>query len=79
MTLDPAGVADHTGILRDPKALDAIRLALEGRGLPCVGLATGVRGAIEPVVISRAEHAAGAIGGAVGDAVDAASGRGGDR
>jgi hypothetical protein len=79
VTVDPAGVADHTGILRDPEALDAIRLALEGRGLPCVGVATGVRGAIEPVVISRAEHTAGAVGGAVGDAVDAVSGRGGGR
>jgi murein DD-endopeptidase MepM/ murein hydrolase activator NlpD len=79
VTLDPEGVADHTGILRDPDALDAVRLALEGRGLPCVGVATGVRGAIEPVVISRAEHTAGAGAGAVGDAVDAASGRGGDR
>jgi triacylglycerol esterase/lipase EstA (alpha/beta hydrolase family) len=79
VTLDPAGVADHSGILRDPEALDAIRLALEGRGVPCVGVATGVRGAIEPVLISRAEHTAGAVGGAVGDAVDAASGRGGHR
>jgi triacylglycerol esterase/lipase EstA (alpha/beta hydrolase family) len=79
VTVDPEGVSDHTGILRDPEALAAVRLALEGRGLPCVGVATGVRGAIEPVVISRAEHTAGAIGGAVGDAVDAASGRGGDR
>jgi hypothetical protein len=79
VTLDPAGVSDHGGILRDRAALDAVRLALEGRGLPCVGLATGVRAAIEPVVISRAEHTAGAVAGVVGDAVDAASGRGGDR
>lgn len=79
VTVDPAGVADHTGILRDPGALDAVRLALEGRGVPCVGVATGVRGAIEPVVISRAEHTAGVVGGVIGDAVDAASGRGGGR
>jgi triacylglycerol esterase/lipase EstA (alpha/beta hydrolase family) len=77
--VDPAGVADHSGILRDRGALDAVRLALEGRGVPCVGVATGVRAAIEPVVISRAEHTAGAAGRVVGDAVDAASGHGGDR
>ncbi len=79
VTVDPAGVADHRGILRDPRALDAVRLALEGRGVPCVGIATGVRGAIEPVLISRAEHAAGVVAGAAGDAVDAVSGPGGHR
>ena len=33
------------------------------------GIAAGVRGAIEPVVISRAEHTAGAVAGVAGDAV----------
>ena len=60
VTVDPAGLSDHSAILRDPAALDAARLALEGRPLPCVGVATGVRGAVEPVVISRAERTAGA-------------------
>lgn len=79
VTVDPAGVSDHTSILKDPKALDAVRLALEGRGLPCVGVATGIRGAIEPVLISRAEHTAGELGGAAGDAADVISRQGGRR
>ena len=37
------------------------RLALEQRPLPCVGIAAGVRGAVEPVVISRAERTAGQL------------------
>ncbi len=74
--VDPAGLSDHSSIIRDPGALDATRLALEQRGLPCVSAATGVRGAVEPVVISRAEHAAGAVGRAVGWASDALVGGG---
>lgn len=70
VTVNPAGVSDHTGILRDPAALDAARLALELRPLPCVGIATGVRGAVEPVLISRGERSAGQIGGALAHASD---------
>ncbi len=60
VTVDPAGIADHGAIVRDPAALDAARLALEDRPPPCVGVVTGIRGAVEPVLISRAEHTVGA-------------------
>ena len=71
VTVDPAGISDHSSIIRDPAALDAARLALEERPLPCVGIGTGIRGAIEPVLISRAEHTAGAISAAAGRSSDA--------
>ena len=77
VTVDPAGITDHTSIIHDPAALDAARLALEDRPLPCVGIATGVRGAIEPVLVSRAEHTAGAIGAHVGHGADSLLGDGG--
>jgi hypothetical protein len=77
VTVDPSGISDHTSIIRDPAALDAARLALEDRPLPCVGIGTGIRGAIEPVLISRAEHTAGAVGAAVGRGADVLTGPGG--
>ena len=79
VTVDPAGFSDHSGILRDPDALDATRLALERRSLPCVGLVDGVRAAVEPVLISRAERTAGEVGGAAGAAFDARFDIGGSR
>ncbi len=71
LTVNPSGFADHSAIVRDPGALDAARLALEGRSMPCVGVAAGVRGAVEPVLISRAEHTVGEVGGALGATADA--------
>ncbi|HEY3722420.1 MAG TPA: peptidoglycan DD-metalloendopeptidase family protein [Acidimicrobiia bacterium] len=62
VTVDPAGIADHGAIVRDPAALDAARLALEDRSPPCVDVVTGIKGAVEPVLISRAEHTVGAAG-----------------
>jgi hypothetical protein len=76
--VNPAGVADHQRVVADPAAVDAVRLALEGRPPPCVGLVDGVRGAVEPVLISRAERTAGEIGRAAGSAVDRVE-RGGAR
>ena len=61
VTVNPDGISDHTGILRDPAATAAVRLALEGRAPPCVALVDGVRGAVEPVVISRVEHSIDAL------------------
>ena len=40
------------------------------RPLPCVGVAAGVRGAVEPDVISRIEQQAGEKAGRLGDRVD---------
>lgn len=79
VTVDPAGITDHSAIVRDPRALDAARLALEDRPLPCVDVVTGVRGAVEPVVISRAEHTAGDAGRLAGQAADEATSEGGSR
>jgi hypothetical protein len=59
VTVDPDGLTDHGAIVHDDAAMTAARLALEGRGPPCVGWTEGVRGAIEPVLISRIEHAGG--------------------
>ncbi len=64
-------VNQHRAIVSDPDALRAVRAALEGRAPPCVGLATAIRSAVAPVVISRVEHtigsgAAAALGGAIG-------------
>jgi hypothetical protein len=50
---------DHTNIPRDPKALQAVRAALEGRPPPCVGTGDGLRGALMPVLISRVERGLG--------------------
>jgi pimeloyl-ACP methyl ester carboxylesterase len=78
-TVNPPGLSDHSAILRDPAALDTARLALELRPLPCVGVATGVRGAVEPVLISRAEDVAGRAGGALGRGFDLLLGKGDSR
>jgi hypothetical protein len=71
ITVDPAGVTDHSSIVDDPKAMAAARLALEQRALPCTSWRDGVRGAIEPVMISRAEHTLGAVGKRAAQIVDA--------
>jgi hypothetical protein len=76
ITVNPPGPMDHSAIYGDPGALDATRLALELRPLPCVGTADGVRGAVEPVVISRIEHEVGEKAGTLGDSVDFLLGRG---
>jgi hypothetical protein len=79
VTVDPAGTSDHRRILDDPRSVDAVRLALEGLGAPCVGIVDGVRGAVEPVVISRAERTGGSVGRTVGRAADAITERTGGR
>ena len=58
----------HSSIVHDPEALRAVRAALEGNPPPCVGIATALRSAVAPVVISQTEHtigggAAAALGG----------------
>jgi murein DD-endopeptidase MepM/ murein hydrolase activator NlpD len=52
-------VNEHSAIVQAPEALRAVRAALEGRAPPCVGLATALRSAVAPVVISRIEHTIG--------------------
>ena len=49
-------VSEHKAIVDNPNALRAVRAALEGRAPPCVGLLTALRGAVVPVVITRAAH-----------------------
>jgi hypothetical protein len=61
VTVDPDGWGDHRAIVRDPAAMVAARLALEARRPPCIGWTEGVRGAIEPVVITRLERSAGGL------------------
>jgi hypothetical protein len=46
---------DHTAITRDERALRAVRAALERRPPPCTSLMTGIRSAVEPVLLSRVE------------------------
>ena len=50
---------EHSAIVRSPDALRAVRAALEGRPPPCVSLATALRSAVAPVVISRVERTLG--------------------
>lgn len=70
--VDPKGlVDDHGGVVTGSRATAALLLALEGRDPPCVSAAAGLRGAIEPVVITRVEHTIGAAGRRLGQAVDA--------
>jgi hypothetical protein len=57
--VDVGGVSDHSAIPDDPRALQVVRAALEGRPPPCVGVVEGLRGAIDPVVITRVEHTVG--------------------
>lgn len=71
--VNPPGPSDHSGVVNDPAALDVVRLALEHRPLPCVPVVDGVRGAVEPVVISRAERSAGELGHAAAQITDALS------
>jgi hypothetical protein len=49
------GLNDHTAIHHDDRALQAVRAALEQRPPPCTTFLEGLRGAIEPVLISRVE------------------------
>jgi hypothetical protein len=51
-------VNDHSGIPDDPRALQVVRSALEGRPPPCVGFVEGIRGAVDPV-ITRVERTLG--------------------
>jgi Peptidase family M23 len=76
ITVNPPGPSDHGAIAHDPGASDAARLALEQRPLPCVGVVAGIRGAVEPVVISRTEQTAGDVLGAGGDSLDRMLGQG---
>jgi hypothetical protein len=71
ITIDPAGLTDHGSIVHDPKAMAAARLALEQRALPCTSWRDGVRGAVEPVLISRAEHTLGGVVKRAAEIVDA--------
>jgi len=57
--VNPAGANDHSLIVRDPQAMRAARLALELRPPECVGVADGLRGAVEPVLIRRVELSVG--------------------
>jgi hypothetical protein len=61
VTVNPAGANDHSRILTDPQAMRAARRALEHAPPRCVGWVEGIRGAIEPVVIRRAELTAGHV------------------
>jgi hypothetical protein len=55
VVVNPAGAGDHSLIVRDPRSMRAVRLALELRPAECTGLLTQLRGAVEPVVIRRIE------------------------
>ena len=78
VTVEPAGSTDHSGILARPgRARRGPARARRARPLPCVGFAAGVRGAVEPVVISRAEHTGARWPARSGTRWTAASGRGG--
>jgi len=59
VTVDVDGVNDHSAIPTDDRALRVVRSALEGLPPPCIPWDEGVRGAVEPVVISRVEHTGG--------------------
>ncbi|MFA5885199.1 MAG: peptidoglycan DD-metalloendopeptidase family protein [Acidimicrobiia bacterium] len=49
------GLSDHTAIHHDDRALQVVRSALEHRPPPCTSFLEGVRGAVEPVLLSRVE------------------------
>lgn len=68
--VNPPGPSDHSEVVKDPAALTVVRLALEHRPLPCVSVVDGVRGAVEPVVISRAERSVGELGRAAAQITD---------
>jgi hypothetical protein len=61
VVVDVGGANDHSGIPGDPRALQVVRAALEGQPPPCVGVVEGLRGAVDPVVISRVEHTVGDV------------------
>ena len=56
------GLNDHHNIPSDPRALMAVRAALEHKALPCTSLIEGIRSAIEPVVLSRVAQDVGRFG-----------------
>ncbi|MGZ8753448.1 MAG: esterase/lipase family protein, partial [Acidimicrobiia bacterium] len=76
--VNPEGPLDHSAVTNDDEALAAVRLALEGRPPACPSVLTTLRGAIEPLVITRLERVAGQVARAAGEAADA-SGRVADR
>jgi len=53
--VDVDGLDDHGAIHHDGRALQVVRSALEQQPPPCTSLLEGLRGAIEPVLISRVE------------------------
>jgi hypothetical protein len=55
VVVDVDGLGDHRAIDHDGRALQVVRSALEQRPPPCTSLLEGLRGAIEPVLISRVE------------------------
>lgn len=55
VVVDVGGVNDHTAIHHDGRALQVVRSALELRPPPCTSLLEGLRGAVEPVLVSRVE------------------------
>jgi hypothetical protein len=62
IVVDVEGGSDHHNIPDDPRALQAVRAALEHKPLPCTSLLEGVRSALEPVVFSRVSHDLGQYG-----------------
>jgi Peptidase family M23/Putative serine esterase (DUF676) len=62
VVIDVGGADEHGAIPTDARALQVVRAALEGRAPPCVGVVEGLRGAVAPVVITRAEHTVGTAG-----------------
>ncbi len=63
---DPAGLtADHTRVRDDPSAMRAVRLALEGKAPACTSAALRLRAGVESGFITRVEHGAGVLGGAL--------------
>jgi hypothetical protein len=55
VVVDVDGYNDHRNIVDDANAMRAVRAALEERPPPCTSIMTGIRGAAEPVLISRIE------------------------
>ncbi len=72
LMVNPDGLSDHSAIVSDPSVMRDVRLALEMRSPQCVGLFEGIRGAVEPVLIRRAEVYTGhAVGEALKSPIDA--------
>jgi hypothetical protein len=74
VTIVVDGLGDHDAIGSDPEAMRAVRAALEGGPLPCVGFVEGMRGAATPVIVSRVESAAGTAAGDLASAMAAMGG-----